>query len=115
VARTPDRSSGLLAIPRRLGRRALHYMLVLVSAVVITDALVGEKGLLAMLKARKQFRQLEDSLARARQENARLREDARLLREDPAAVEEIARRELGLMKPGEKLFIVKDTTRRNPR
>ena len=37
-----------------------------------------------------------------------LREDARRLREDPAAIEEIARRELGLMSPGEKLFIIRD-------
>ena len=37
-----------------------------------------------------------------------LREEARRLHEDPAAIEEIARRELGLMSPGEKLFIIKD-------
>jgi cell division protein FtsB len=37
-----------------------------------------------------------------------LREDARRLREDPAAIEEIARRELGLMSPGEKLFIIRN-------
>ena len=33
---------------------------------------------------------------------------ARRLREDPAAIEEIARRELGLIKPGERVFILKD-------
>jgi cell division protein FtsB len=43
-----------------------------------------------------------------RSENAALREEARRLREDPAAIEEIARRELGLMSPGEKLFIIRD-------
>ncbi|MGH9219038.1 MAG: FtsB family cell division protein, partial [Vicinamibacterales bacterium] len=48
------------------------------------------------------------SLERARAENAQLREAARRLREDPAAIEEAARRELGLIKPGEVLFIVKD-------
>ena len=36
------------------------------------------------------------------------REEARRLREDPSAIEDLARRELGLIKPGEKLFIVKD-------
>lgn len=72
------------------------------------DAIVGEKGLMAMVKARRQYAALEQSLARARSENARLREEARRLREDPAAIEEIARRELGLMKPGERLFIIKD-------
>jgi cell division protein FtsB len=38
----------------------------------------------------------------------RLREEARRLREEPSAIEEIARRELGLIKPGEKLFIIRE-------
>ena len=72
------------------------------------DALVGDKGVLAMMQAREQYRALELSLSDARNENARMREEARRLREDPTAVEEIARRELGLIKPGERLFIIKD-------
>ncbi len=83
-------------------------MLVFVSFVLVVNALVGEKGLLATMKAREEYRELEQSLAEARGENARLREQARRLREDPAAIEDIARRELGLMKPGEKLFIIRD-------
>jgi cell division protein FtsB len=61
-----------------------------------------------MLKARQQYQTLETSLTRARVENEQLREQARQLREDPQAIEEIARRELGLIRPGEKLFIIKD-------
>lgn len=94
--------------PRRRSRRALQYLLLFIGCVLLIDALVGEKGLLAMRKAAQQYRALEQSLSRARSENARLREEARRLREDPAAIEEIARRELGLIKPGEKLFIIKD-------
>jgi cell division protein FtsB len=92
--------------PRR--RRALQYVLLFVGCMLVVDALVGEKGLLAMMKARQEYQALEQSLHSARAENARLREEARRLREDPAAIEEIARRELGLIRPGEKLFIVKD-------
>jgi cell division protein FtsB len=92
----------------RRGGRALQYLLIFVSAVLVVDAIVGEKGLIAMMQARQQYRVLEQSLARSRGENARLREEARRLREDPTAIEEIARRELGLIKPGEKLFIIKD-------
>jgi cell division protein FtsB len=76
--------------------------------VLIIDALVGDRGFLAMLKARQQYRTLDVALARARAENAQLREQARELRENPQAIEEIARRELGLIRPGEKLFIIKD-------
>jgi cell division protein FtsB len=109
VTTSSDRSpAASTPAPQRRGRRALQYLLIFVSCVLVVDAIVGEKGLIAMIKAREQYRELEISLARARSENARLREEARRLREDPDAIEDIARRELGLIKPGEKLFIVKD-------
>jgi len=82
--------------------------------VLVIDALVGDKGLLAMIQARQQYRTLERSLSEVRSENARLRDDARRLREDPSAVEDLARRELGLIKPGEKLFIIKDVAPKDP-
>ena len=94
--------------PRRRRRRAVQYVLVFIGCVLAVDALVGEKGLLAMWKARGEYRALAQTLDQSRAENARLREEARRLREDPAAIEEIARRELGLIKPGEKLFILRD-------
>ena len=89
-------------------RRTLEYVGLAIGCVLMIDALVGDKGLLAMMQAREQYRELEVSLSDARSENVRLREEARRLREDPTAVEEIARRELGLIKPGERLFIIKD-------
>ena len=48
------------------------------------------------------------AIDRMKAENARLREEARRLRTDPATIEAVARRELGLLKPGELLFIIKD-------
>jgi cell division protein FtsB len=93
--------------PRRRGR-IVRYLIVAVGCVLIIDALVGDRGLLAIVKARQQYRSLESSLVRSRAENAQLREQARQLREDPQAIEDIARRELGLIRPGEKLFIIKD-------
>lgn len=90
------------------GRRLLRHVLVFVTLLIVVDAVAGEKGLLALLQARREYSALERSLERARTENAELREMARRLREDPNAIEEQARRELGLIKPGEVLFIVKD-------
>lgn len=100
--------------PRRR-RRAVEYLVILVGSVLMIDGFVGDKGLLAMMEAREQYRLLEESLAAARAENARLRAQARRLREDPAAIEEIARRELGLIRPGEKLFIIRDIESREHR
>jgi cell division protein FtsB len=64
--------------------------------------------MLAMWRARQQYEDLSATLARLRAENARLGDMARRLRDDPGAIEELARRELGLIRPGEKVFIVKD-------
>jgi len=106
--KTPQPSTrGSLA---RRGRRIARYVLGFVTVVLVIDSIVGEKGLLALLKARRDFHAVEQSLQRARQENSKLREEARRLREDPAAIEELARRDLGLIKPGEKLFIIKDVS-----
>jgi len=106
--RTTPNAEETSSLPRRRRSRVVRYLVLAVGVVLIVDALVGDRGLLAMLKARQQYRTLEASLARSHAENGQLREQARRLREDPDAVEEIARRELGLIRPGEKLFIVKD-------
>ena len=90
------------------GRRLIQLFLVFVALAFIADGLVGERGLLAMLRARQEHDDLAASIAHVRGENARLREEARRLREDPSAIEEIARRELGLIRPGEKVFVIKD-------
>ena len=93
---------------QRRGRRLLTGLFFFVVCVLVIDALVGDHGLVATMRARKQYDELTADLARLRSENASLREEARRLAEDPAAIEEIARRELGLMSPGEKLFIIRD-------
>jgi cell division protein FtsB len=86
----------------------LHLLLLFVLALIVADALVGDRGLLAMLRARRQHNTLVADIARQRAENVRLAEEARRLREDPAAIEEHARRDLGLARPGETVFIIKD-------
>ena len=83
-------------------------LLLFVASVIAIDGLVGDRGLLAMMRARREYDTAAAAVAGQRAENARLREEARRLREDPAAIEEIARRELGLIRPGEKVFIIKD-------
>jgi len=89
-------------------RRIVRLLVVFVASLILADGLVGERGLLATLRARREYEALSAEIDRQRTENARLREEARRLTDDPQAIEEVARRELGLIKPGEKVFIVKD-------
>jgi cell division protein FtsB len=74
----------------------------------VVDSLVGDKGLLETLRARRQYAEIAAGLAAKRHQNAHLRDEVRRLKEDPASVEAIAREELGLIRPGELLFIVHD-------
>ena len=104
---TPQRRPLAPKRPAR-NRKLVQLLLLLVASVIIVDGLVGDRGLLAMLRARHEYDRLAASISRQRAENARLRDQARRLREDPSAIEEIARRELGLIRPGERVFIVKD-------
>jgi cell division protein FtsB len=85
-----------------------RWGVVFFALAVIVDAVVGERGLLAMLRAREQYESATAALGQQRAENDKLREQVQRLTDDPAAIEELAREELGLIRPGEKLFIVKD-------
>ena len=89
-------------------QRLVQWLLVFVASVIVVDGLVGERGLLAMMRARQQYDEVAATIARTRADNARLREQARRLKEDPSLIEEIARRDLGLVRPGEKVFIIRD-------
>jgi cell division protein FtsB len=105
------RAQTAVSAPSPIRRRILNYVLALVTVVLVVDALVGDKGLLETVRARRQYAELVSSLAGLRQQNTQLRDDIRRLKEDPATIESIAREELGLMRPGELLFVVKDADR----
>lgn len=89
-------------------RRILNGLLVFATVVLLVDALVGENGLVKRVRARRQYAAEAAELSRLRHDNARLREQVRRLNDDPSAIESIAREELGLIRPGELLFIVRD-------
>lgn len=116
---TPRRRSsahrrGAEAAPARpRARRWVQAAVVFIGCVVVVNALVGEKGLIERRRAYRKHAALAASVAGLRQDNARLRDEARRLREDPATIEAIARRDLGLIRPGEFLFIIRDVPTRS--
>ena len=106
---TPTPSSSPRKQSGSPGQRLLRFALSFIAVVLVLDALFGERGLLEALRARRQQEALAISITRFKEHNIRLRDEARRLREEePDAIERLARRELGLIKPGEMLFIIKD-------
>jgi cell division protein FtsB len=107
----PLRRSRAAAPPRvasPVWRRALNYLLIFATIVLVVDALVGERGLMASRRARRQSDELTRQVERLQGENAALRETARRLKEDPGTIESLARETLGLIRPGEVLVVIKD-------
>ena len=89
-------------------RRIAVSIALVVGAVFTINALVGDKGFLGGLKAKRQYDALVTSIEDFRKDNARMKEEADRLKHDSSALEEAARRQLGLIRPGETLVIVKD-------
>ncbi len=120
---TRDTSAGDREAPRR-GRRRLQpahevrarrrrligWTIFVVSGLLMVNALIGDNGYLATIRAEREYDALDASLARIRFENQDLRREIRRMRDDPTALEEVARREQGLIKPGETVVVVKDAT-----
>jgi cell division protein FtsB len=91
----------------------VHLLFLLVAAIVFIDAVVGDGGVVVRQRRRREYNQLAGELDRLKSANELMREQNRRLRDDPDALEEAARRDLGLMRRGETVFIIKD--HRDPR
>ncbi len=108
-----DSLSTLPPIPRRgeRRRRRIDLALSFVAVILLVNAVVGDRGLIETWRARQQHATLAAGIAETRDENRALRDEARRLREDPATIESIARQDLGLIRPGEILVVVRTATR----
>jgi len=89
-------------------RRIVTWALFVGCAVLMVNAVIGENGYLASVQARHATEALRTDILRLRVENQRLLEQTRRLKSDPAALEEEARKDLGLIRPGETLVILRD-------
>ena len=91
-------------------RRAWQVRLALVflACALLLDALVGDRGLSRTFQARQELERAARSLAVLKRENAGLRGEVHRLQRDPDTLERVARQELGLVRRGEILVVVKD-------
>jgi len=93
---------------RERRRRLITWALLLGSFILIVNALFGEHGYLAAVRARQEYGTLSEAVARVQDENRRYVDKIRGIKSDPAELEDAARRELGLIKPGETILIIRD-------
>jgi cell division protein FtsB len=95
---------------RRLG---LRYGLGVLSLFVFMNGVFGQNGYVAMRRARADAERLKQEIHQLNEENQNLSGEVRALKSDPAAVEKVAREEMGLARPGELVFRLPDA-KENP-
>jgi len=64
----------------------------------------GEKGILHLLHLQKELSQIKERNAKFQEENQKLKEEVRRLQREKRYIEEIARKELGMVKEGEIIY-----------
>ncbi len=96
-------------LPRRRRQTAwLPTLMIFIACVALLDAVVGDRGLTRTIHARQDLLRFSEQLARLKQDNDALRSQIHRLQGDPATIEAVARQDLGLVRAGEILVIVKD-------
>ena len=87
----------------RTTRRVPWWAVVTIIALLVL-ALFGDKGVLRALQAHRQKVDLEAQVQALEAANANLRKEIEALRSDPRTIENLARKELGMVKDGELVY-----------
>lgn len=93
---------------RGLRRKAALLASVIAIIALMVGSLFGDRGILQLMAQRQRSRELAREIEEIRAENLRLAAEIRALRTDPRAIERIAREQLGLARPGETVFLIRD-------
>ena len=85
-------------------RRNMMWLLIAGLTLLVLQDIFGTHGVLAMRRSQQQAADIQKEIEQLNQENQKLQEHVRSLKSDPAAIERIAREEIGLARPGEYIF-----------
>jgi cell division protein FtsB len=97
-----------------LRRKATTLFSIIAVIALVVGSLFGDRGILQLLRQRERTEELARDIERLRDENRVLAEQILSLRRDPAAVERLAREQLGLARPGETVFVLRDAPAPSP-
>lgn len=86
--------------------RKRRLLLLVLIALLILGILTffGEKGILHLLRLRKEVARIKEKNIKLEEENQKLREEVKRLLSDKRYIEEIARKELGMVKEEEIIY-----------
>lgn len=85
-------------------RRNLNWFLAIGLALLLLQDVFGTHGLIAMRRSQQEAAQVKKEIDQLDEENRQLQERVQGLKSDPESIERIAREEMGLARPGERIF-----------
>ena len=91
---------------RQWRRKVTGYALFGAAFILMVNALVGDSGYLATMRAKGERDRLTRQLALLRLQNQELKTQVDRMKHDPAALEEAARRKLNMIKRGETMVVL---------
>jgi cell division protein FtsB len=87
-------------------KKRRFLLLILVSFLILGFlTFFGEKGILHLLDLQKDLARIKEANMKMEEENQRLKEEVRQLQHEKRYIEEIARKELGMVKEGEIIYL----------
>jgi|SRR5580658_5175472 cell division protein FtsB len=89
---------------REFLRRNTSWFLAAAFSLLLLQDVFGTHGVVAMRRAQKEAASVQKEIDLVNQENQQLQDRVQSLKNDPQAIEHIAREEMGLARPGEFIF-----------
>jgi cell division protein FtsB len=91
-----------------LRKKAAILASIIVVVGLLVGSLFGDRGLLQLVSQRQRADALAREIEQLKADNSRLAVEIGALRRDPSAIERLAREELGLVRPGETVFLIRE-------
>jgi len=86
-------------------KRKRLFILIVISLLIFGSlTFFGEQGIIHLLGLQKELARIKDKNSKLEEENRKLKEEVKRLQSDRRYIEEIARKELGMVKEGEIIY-----------
>lgn len=100
-----ERINGKSSRPAILSKAAWILLGLAFLAAIFMDAFFSDSGILQVWQLEREYKQLVKDIKKLEQENLELQRTIEELEARPDAIEDVAREELGFIKPGEEVYI----------
>lgn len=104
MAILPKKAESRTRRRKRDKARLLYWLVFALSLLLLGASVFGRDGMLAVIVNQRRISRLQAEILDLKEGNQDLRGQIRSLRSDLRSVERIAREDLGLVKPGEKVY-----------